>query len=470
MNKYIAGILTLLCVFSLYADEQRDLPSPEKIKNAQGIIDAIIGDDIEKYEKKKITGTEVSEKLVSLVRDAENDAQKYRILEMAIHYYSCDENVGQAVKTLNTLDAMFKNVPYNALMEKILKTAFRGLNAKNADNHMKTLNEIYEERIHKNDLKSCDLIRSTVRNSRHLRKAEGFEAFCDFQKQHDEQIKYARTLDEIKAKLDKAPDDPNFNFNYAQALASQNVAWEKMSPYLSKIDHPTLVAKLAMEKNGQITKENAREIADQFWDYAETIKGPLVFAFKKRAAFYYAQIEESATGLAKVMIEKRIAEAQKGEPETSEELNLGKLPRKAKAGRLQCEIFKDFKEKSVKNIPKSKSKDIEFIKKIDIPSSVQEKDYFALRIKGYFYAPKSAEYFFELGSDDGSTFEINGKELCNMDKYQGYTKMLKSVKLTAGWHPFTLLYFEGAKDDLLTLKVGTDKTKLEELSIKQIAF
>jgi hypothetical protein len=75
-------------------------------------------------------------------------------------------------------------------------------------------------------------------------------------------------------------------------------------------------------------------------------------------------------------------------------------------------------------------------------AAAADKDEFALRFKGSIRVPRTGVYVFYLGSDDGSRLSVAGREIIVNDGVHGLTEEKAEIALTAGWHPFELVYFQ----------------------------
>jgi len=77
-------------------------------------------------------------------------------------------------------------------------------------------------------------------------------------------------------------------------------------------------------------------------------------------------------------------------------------------------------------------------------AAVNDKDEFALRFRGFVRAPRAGVYVFYVNSDDGAKLSVAGKEIIINDGVHGMTEENAEIALEAGWHPFELVYFQGA--------------------------
>jgi hypothetical protein len=75
-------------------------------------------------------------------------------------------------------------------------------------------------------------------------------------------------------------------------------------------------------------------------------------------------------------------------------------------------------------------------------AAAADNDEFALRFKGSIRVPKTGVYVFYLGSDDGSRLSVAGREIIVNDGVHGLNEEKAEIALSAGWHPFELVYFQ----------------------------
>lgn len=77
-------------------------------------------------------------------------------------------------------------------------------------------------------------------------------------------------------------------------------------------------------------------------------------------------------------------------------------------------------------------------------AAASDKDEFALRFKGFIRIPETGVYVFYVNSDDGSKLSVAGQEIVVNDGVHGMTEEKAEIALEGGWHPFELVYFQGA--------------------------
>jgi len=76
---------------------------------------------------------------------------------------------------------------------------------------------------------------------------------------------------------------------------------------------------------------------------------------------------------------------------------------------------------------------------------------FFVDIEAPFRVKKTGNYIFYLGSDDGFTFSVDGKQLCEWTHDRPLTVDLCRIHLTEGEHNFKLVYFQGYGNAGLTM-------------------
>ena len=75
--------------------------------------------------------------------------------------------------------------------------------------------------------------------------------------------------------------------------------------------------------------------------------------------------------------------------------------------------------------------------------------YFALRFAGYLYIRKTGIYTFFLTSNDGSRLFLDGKKVVDNDGLHGTVMKKGSIRLTRGYHPLEVDYFQNGGSSYL---------------------
>lgn len=79
---------------------------------------------------------------------------------------------------------------------------------------------------------------------------------------------------------------------------------------------------------------------------------------------------------------------------------------------------------------------------------------FFVDINSSFMVKKAGSYVFNVASDDGFIFSVDGKQLCEWNHDRPLTTDSCHVKLTEGSHSFSLVYFQGYGNAGLIMHYG----------------
>ena len=91
-----------------------------------------------------------------------------------------------------------------------------------------------------------------------------------------------------------------------------------------------------------------------------------------------------------------------------------------------------------------------FVPNIDLTPRNQDND-FGFLFKGFIVAPTTGSYTFFTSSDDGSQLYIGDQLVVNNDGVHANSEEQGSITLEAGLHALTVLYFENAGQEVLTV-------------------
>jgi hypothetical protein len=93
------------------------------------------------------------------------------------------------------------------------------------------------------------------------------------------------------------------------------------------------------------------------------------------------------------------------------------------------------------------------------PNDSTRVTWFGITFTGYVQVPvcPSNSCVYQLASDDGSTFSMDGVQVINNDGLHAMTTVNGVVAAMPGWHAYTLLYMQGPATNMgLTLSVSVD--------------
>ena len=79
-------------------------------------------------------------------------------------------------------------------------------------------------------------------------------------------------------------------------------------------------------------------------------------------------------------------------------------------------------------------------------------DFFACRLTGFVKIASGGDYAFHVTSDDGVSLRIDGMEVVRDPAPHGARTGSGAIRLSAGWHPVEILYYENAGQEVLKLE------------------
>ncbi len=94
--------------------------------------------------------------------------------------------------------------------------------------------------------------------------------------------------------------------------------------------------------------------------------------------------------------------------------------------------------------------------KLDPGPLARVADHFALQFEGYFDAPSTGTYVFNLESDDGSQLFVHDQLVVNNDGSHSLRKKSGEVFLKKGLHPLRIAYFEDTYGQKLNLSYAVN--------------
>ena len=88
---------------------------------------------------------------------------------------------------------------------------------------------------------------------------------------------------------------------------------------------------------------------------------------------------------------------------------------------------------------------------MEVPSvkDAPEKDYFGYVFTGWIDVPEDGIWEFSLRSDDGSVLDVDGTRVVDNDGVHPDVTVLGRIPLRKGLHPYRLVFYEGAVNELL---------------------
>lgn len=121
-----------------------------------------------------------------------------------------------------------------------------------------------------------------------------------------------KKLEEARATLTERPDDPAANQALGSWLCLEKGDWAAGLPHLAKGSDESLKRLASEELSSSPTSTEAQlKLADAWWNLAESRKGREKDSLLLHAASWYQAAHAATTGLVRVKVDKRLAEATK---------------------------------------------------------------------------------------------------------------------------------------------------------------
>lgn len=98
-------------------------------------------------------------------------------------------------------------------------------------------------------------------------------------------------------------------------------------------------------------------------------------------------------------------------------------------------------------------------------SLAEKEDHFGIKFSGYINVPQDGLYRLNTLSDDGSILLIDGKEVVNNDGSHAPNIVTGTIGLKAGYHAFTLLYFEDYEGQALSAAIEGPSIKFQPVPL-----
>lgn len=256
MNKLIIIGTTLLTAVAAVA-----MPTKKELSEAKHIVEDVTAAEIKALKAGEATAKDVADKHMSLAEIAENDAERYLLLQGAFRLYARSEEYEMAADALVTLNQNVGDVPPELIVEIVSKEMGRVAGEKAP--------------------KLLAIFKAAKRASR-----------------------YRRELVAVEKQLKGDPEDPALNLKHAECLAELG-NWPSALAAFAKSGGA--VAKMAADESaGKVKSQTA---ADFWWNYGGRDE---ISAYRRHAADLYekALADSGFTGLARERAETRLDEVR----------------------------------------------------------------------------------------------------------------------------------------------------------------
>jgi len=307
----LACTLFMIGTLTAFGQDQklRQIPATADRIAAEGILRDVLGADLAKA-KTAPQKAQLSKKLLQMGIDSKNDpAGYYVLLREALTQAVGGSDLDTALAALQELDQSFADVPLQTVVDTLQKL---GQVTKDAG-QLKTLAikaQKYSERAAANgdfaagrDLaqtgkvaatgaKDFALVRKLSLTIEELNKADA----------------NAAELSAALATLENLPKDPTANLKVGRHYCLILKNWQKGLPYLARGSDEGLAKVATLELENNETANQYLALGDAWWDLAEENNQSQQAIFRSRAAEWYRQAQPQLQGLAKLRIDRRLAD------------------------------------------------------------------------------------------------------------------------------------------------------------------
>ncbi len=276
--------------------------------------------------------------------------------------------------------------------------------------------------------------------SRTLRK-EMLDRRHEIQALHDEHKKFQEALAAVK----KNPNDAEAHTLLGRLYCFARNDWRQGLPHLAKCNDADLATMAKREVDSPPGEPNAQiDLADAWWDLAQTRKDKEKEALMLHAGYWYRQAQPNVSGgLTKVKLDKRLAEIAKIEqgrdqqvtsaPKTHEPR--GRARKRLVPG-LIAEYYKDENFKQLAAIHIDPVVGLERILAGDPRIPLRN---ISIRWNGWLVVPVAGSYTFKMRSSGKRQLWIDGKLM--LDKYQYQSPY---IYLTKQQHPICIEFSQNS--------------------------
>jgi hypothetical protein len=197
-------------------------------------------------------------------------------------------------------------------IEAALKVSLRGDSPAVAGENVNAALELIDPLLAAEDFTTAARILSSTRPS-----ASGDPALAADIQKRIRSVESLRTAHDRLAqqlqKLKMSPDDPAANLAVGSYLCFNKNEWDKGLPMLAKGSDANLNQLAELEIVRPTSAEDVIRLGDRWWDFGakqpEAIRGEI----DQHAASFYRKTKETATGLRRTLMERRIADASVAE-------------------------------------------------------------------------------------------------------------------------------------------------------------
>ncbi len=284
------------------------VPSDADQQDARRLVKEVYGDEHENAKDNEQKQA-LAKKLFDQALESQNSANRYALLQAA---GNLAVKCGDVVTAFSAIDEMSRTFQVDPIKMKVdvlgsLPKKTRELIGRESVGRLAL--QLADEAIRANDFNSATKSAGiALSEARRARQGKLVKQIADLTRDIE---KFSKTHEEVKAAtkvLERSPTDPDANLLAGRFRCFVNGDWKTGLPMLALGSDATLRALAAQELQGMSDPTEQGRLADGWWKLAKTEKGLTEQRLYHRAAYGDQQAAPKLTGLAKLRVEKRLAE------------------------------------------------------------------------------------------------------------------------------------------------------------------
>jgi hypothetical protein len=291
------------------AQDRGPVPSEAAVKEAEKLIRDIFKDDYAR--KSQADRSLLAQKLLKQSAENKDDqAALYVLLRDALDLAT---QAGDAATSLSALEKLTARFEVNALALKLSTIGALGRFARTPEavrESIKAHLELADEAVRQDDLdtadKACELAFAVAKSSKDIPSITRVDAK---RKDVKETKAAADKVKAARAALAASQEDPAANELVGRYECFVRGNWTAGLPLLAKAAAADLKDLAALDLGAPKEPADQVKLGDAWWDRGEKEAEPAKTKARGRAAYWYAQALPSLSGLSRVRLEKRMAEA-----------------------------------------------------------------------------------------------------------------------------------------------------------------
>lgn len=295
-------------------DTRLAVPGSDALASAESRVLKIYGDRVRKGASRDEKRAAAEKLVADSAQSGSDPAAVYSMLALALRWYQEAEDIDSAMKTIDSIAKRFR-ISAVAMKVDLLKTMGeirRGSKSDGPDLRvlLGTVFSVIDEAVLEDDYENARLLlRMGAAVAKRTRDALALKELAS-RERHVVQV--AKDYERIRAAMGAIRSDPHdggANQAVGLWLALSKDRWERALPYLAKAADAGIAE--AAKSDLRQPKETAKQIAlgDQWYRLSDCDDAVRAAGFASRSAFWYQAASSRLSGIEKVAVEQKAADA-----------------------------------------------------------------------------------------------------------------------------------------------------------------